>query len=90
MIIVGFTFIFFWMLIGWFPKLAKVCAICFLFSLGLLALDPALGAVFTLGWLGMILLMMILIALPLILSYAAGILFIMLFVIGLAELIPKH
>jgi hypothetical protein len=90
MIVVGFTFLLFWLLIGYFPKLAKVCAICFLSSICLLALDPALGAVFTLGWLGMICLMMLIIALPLILSYAAGILFIMLFVIGLAELIPKH
>ena len=75
------------MLITYCPGLAKALGFCFILSLILLIGDPALGAQFTIIWLSILTLVLIIAAIPFVLMYLSGILFVALFFYGFGQLI---
>lgn len=81
------TFFVFYFLADHFPGLFKLIAGMFVLCLTCLIIDPQMGAVVTLGCLAVLFCIAALIALPLILSYLAGVAFIVLLIIGLGQLV---
>jgi hypothetical protein len=86
MIATAVIFAGFWLLITYFPGLAKVLGICFLASLIILLVNPALGAQFTMIWLGLLGLALVIAVIPFILIYLSGILFVALFFYGVSQI----
>ena len=83
----GIVFFVFLFLIEHFPGFVKLLALMFIQSLAALIINTASGAVVTLCCLGVLAVLAFLVALPLIISYAAGLLFIILFCIGLGQMV---
>ena len=74
----------------YYPGLAKLIFVCFCASVAIMLVDPGAGAAFTLLWILPMLGFLVLLALPLVLAYVAGIAFICLFIIGLGQLLGAH
>jgi hypothetical protein len=81
------TFFIFYFLADHFPGLFKLIIMMFFVSLTCLMIDPQMGAVVTLCCLAVLFCIAMLVAIPLILSYLAGVAFIVLFIIGLGQLV---
>jgi hypothetical protein len=80
------TFAVFYTISTYFPGLMKLLWISFIACFIVLMINPAAGAALTLCVIGAFGLIGFLLALPLILSYCAGVAFIVLLIIGLGEL----
>ena len=81
------TFLAFAFLAEHFPGVFKLIVIMFFSCLAVLIVNPAAGAGLTLICLAVLAVIVFLAALPLILSYAAGVAFIVLLCIGLGQLV---
>lgn len=81
------TFFAFAFLAEHFPGVFKLIVIMFFVSLTALIVNPAAGAAVTLTCLAVLAVILFLAALPFILSYLAGVVFIVLLCIGLGQLV---
>ena len=81
------TFIAFVLIAEHFPWFFKLLVIMFCTCLTVLIVNPAAGAALTMICLAVLAVIVFLAALPLILSYAAGVAFIVLLCIGLGQLV---